>query len=80
MAAAAVSLLTMSLPAPAQDPLYVRLDTPSEQIAECGDHEVALGLGDGAAELYIRFGHAPLKQAFMECVLSELREQKRLRA
>jgi len=80
MAALTASLLTVSLPAPAQDPLYVRLDTPSEQIAECGDHEVALGVDGDSAELYIRFGHAPLKKAFIECVRSGLREQKRRRA
>ena len=79
MAALTISLLTMSLPAPTQDPLFMRLDKPSEQIVDCGDFEVALGLNEGAAELFVHFGNAPLKKAFMEYVCSAAQEPKRRR-
>ena len=51
-----------------QDPLYVRLDKPSEQIKECDEREMALGLNEGAAELFLHFGSDELKATFMQCL------------
>ena len=58
----------LCVPVPTQDPLYVHLETPATTIEDYGGLEVALGLNDGAAGLYIHFGNSALKEAFMGCV------------
>ena len=66
-----VGLDTSSETAPAQEPLQVRLDTPAQLVVDCGQFEVALGLLGGDVEIFIHFGNAPLKQAFMQCIRGE---------
>ena len=49
----------------------MHLETPAETIEDYGGLDVALGLNDGAAGLFIHFGNSALKEAFMGCVSRE---------
>ena len=49
----------------------MRLDAPAEVVVDCGGLEVALGLLGGAVELFVHFGKASPKEAFMRCIRGE---------
>ena len=54
---------------PKQEPLYVELDTPSQQITEDGDCEVVLAVtGEHSAGVFLSFGSSDLMQVFMRRV------------
>ena len=66
-----VTLETAAAPAlpSKQEPLYLKLDDPSQQITEDGDCEVTLAVtGDHSAGLFLSFGSSDLMQVFMRRV------------
>ena len=66
---------------PKQEPLYVELDTPSQQITGDGDCEVVLAVtGEHSAGVFLSFGSSDLMQVFMRRVRGVAHDSSELAA